>query len=167
MTDSTAPQSPAPLEVVANFLTAQGWSCEQVGELLHTRYRGAHGEWICYAHHRPEADQWLFYSVAPLRAPKVLAAAVAEYLTRANWGLILGNFELDFNDGEVRYKTSIQLNGTAMTAELLHPLIYGNVAVMDRYLPGLQAVISLTQTPAEAIRAIEATAAEEEQTGTN
>jgi hypothetical protein len=37
----------------------------------------------------------------------------------------------------------------------LRPLIYSNVAVMDQYLPGLQAVIGLTQTPGAAISAIE------------
>ena len=69
--------------------------------------------------------------------------------------MILGNFELDYTDGEVRFKTSLQLNGTPLTPRLLQPLIFGNVRVMDTYLPGLQAVIALTHTPAGAIQAIE------------
>ena len=145
------------LAKVAIFLTQEGWPCEQVGEqmLLRTGFHGEHGQWTCYAHCRADVAQCLFYSVAPVRAPEVLRPAVAEFVTRANWGLLIGNFELDYADGEIRYKTSLQLNGTPLTAELLHPLIYGNVVVMDKYLPGLQAVVALTQTPSSAIQAVE------------
>ena len=90
-----------------------------------------------------------------MRAPEVLRPAVVEYLTRANWGLVIGNFELDYADGEIRFKTSVQLNEGELHAGLLHPLVYGNLDTMDRYLPGLHAVIALQQTPAEAIRAVE------------
>lgn len=146
-----------PLGLVAAFLTEQGWPCEETVDagLLRSRVQSSRGEWVCLVHYRPQGDQLLFYSVAPLAAPEVLRPAVAEYITRANWDLILGNFEMDYADGEVRFKTSIQLNGTALTPELLQPLLFGNVAVMDKYLPGLQAVIALTHTPSSAINAIE------------
>jgi hypothetical protein len=141
------------LEVIADFLRGEGWPCERMGEqmLLRTRYQNSSDEWSCFAHTRPEVEQVVFYSVAPVRAPEVLRPAVAEYLTRANWGLIMGNFEFDYSDGEVRFKTSIQLNGTPLTASLLHPLVYNNVAAMGQYLPGLRGVINLTQTPLSAI----------------
>ncbi|MDJ1171766.1 hypothetical protein PMG71_20260 [Roseofilum sp. BLCC_M154] len=32
---------------------------------------------------------------------------MAEFLTKANYGMILGDFELDLTDGELRDKTSI------------------------------------------------------------
>jgi hypothetical protein len=160
MTDAASTQQEndlAPLELIAAFLSQEGWPCEPFGEqmLLRSHFTGSHGTWICYAHYRPEAGQYLFYSVAPQRVPEVLRPAAAEYLTRANWGLVIGNFELDYSDGEVRFKTSIQLDSAPLTATLLRPLIFGNVAVMDKYLPGLQAVIALAQTPAGAIAAIE------------
>lgn len=148
---------PFALEAVAAFLTQEEWPYEEVGGFLRCRFQGNSGEWICLAHTIPASNQCLFYSVAPRRTPEVLRPAVAEYLTRANWGLLIGNFELDYADGEVRYKTSIQLNGTALTSELLRPLIYGNVAAMDKYLPGLEAIIALTHTPLGAINAIEGT----------
>ena len=155
--DEDQPTDADLLAKVATFLAQEGWSSEQVGEqmLLRTAFQGEHGQWTCYAHCRADVDQCLFYSVAPVRAPEVLRPAVAEFVTRANWGLLIGNFELDYADGEVRYKSSLQLNGTPLTAELLHPLIYGNVVVMDKYLPGLQAVIGLSQTPSGAILAVE------------
>lgn len=32
----------------------------------------------------------------------------AEFLTRANYGLVFGNFEMDMHDGEIRYKPSFR-----------------------------------------------------------
>jgi hypothetical protein len=164
-----AEASSEPLEAMVAFLNEQGWPHERMGDqrIVRSHFKGSQGEWICFAHYRPELDQYLFYSVAPLRAPAVLRPAVAEYLTRANWGLILGNFELDYSDGEVRFKTSIQLNGIPLTAALLRPLIFGNVGAMDQYLPGLQAVMGLSQTPSEAINAIEESTSEESVTKEN
>src|SRR5438552_649977 len=115
----------SPLQIMAATLIQEGWPCEQVGDqmLLRTSFKGNHGEWLCYALCQPESAHYIFYSVAPPRVPTILRLAVAEYLTRANWGLLNGNFELDFNDGQVRFKTSIQLQNTIVTAELLRPLI--------------------------------------------
>src|SRR5262245_15151575 len=123
----------SPLEIVAQFLSQEGWPYEQVGEqmLLRTKYKGSHAEWICFALYQPESDHFLFYSVAPKRTPAVLRPAVAEYVTRANWGLLNCNFELDYNDGEVRFRSGIQLPTTPLTLDLLRPLLLGNVAMMD------------------------------------
>jgi hypothetical protein len=146
-----------PVELVAAFLVDEGWPCEQLGDkpILRTGYKGSNGQWNCYAHCRAEYDQVLFYSIAPQSAPEASRPGVAEYLTRANWGLMIGNFELDYGDGEVRYKTSAQFEQTDLTADLLRPLVYGNVVMMEKYLPGLQAVIAQSQTPVEAIQALE------------
>ena len=39
-----------------------------------------------------------------MKADTASLGAVAEYITRANYGLRLGNFEMDYRDGEVRYR---------------------------------------------------------------
>ena len=82
-------------------------------------------------------------------------SAVAEYLTRANYGLRIGNFELDYADGEVRYKSSLDFEGQTLTAELIRNAIYPAVHTMDRYLPGLLRVTFGGATPHEAIEEVE------------
>jgi hypothetical protein len=66
---------------------------------------------------------------------------VAEYLTRANYGLILGNFGLDYTDCEIRYKTSIDVEGDHLAPALIRNLVYTNVTMMDQYLPGILAIL--------------------------
>jgi hypothetical protein len=93
--------------------------------------------------------------ISPIAAPKDKRSAISEFLTRANYGMTIGNFELDFNDGEIRYKTSIDVEGDCLSHALIKRLVYTNVAMMDEYLPGIKAIIETDITPEEAIRAIE------------
>jgi hypothetical protein len=75
---------------------------------------------------------------------------------RANYGMIVGNFEIDLDDGEVRYKTSVDVEGVTATRQLIQNLVAPNVITMDRYLPGLLSVAFGGKHPAEAIAEIEA-----------
>ncbi|MGE5602853.1 MAG: YbjN domain-containing protein [Nitrososphaerales archaeon] len=147
------------LEAVDAFFTEDGWSFEQMPErpILRLPFQGKGGRWNCYAQIRVTRDveQILFYSVLPLNVPADKLSAIAEFITRANYGMALGNFELDYNDGEVRYKTSIDVTDTEITSNLLRPLIYTNVLMMDKYMSGLMAVVYADVSPAEAVKQIE------------
>ena len=80
---------------------------------------------------------------------------VAEFITRANYGLKVGNFEMDMDDGEARFKTSIDVEKSELTRMLVSNLVYINVWTMDRYLPGILSVAYGSETPRQAINKIE------------
>jgi hypothetical protein len=69
--------------------------------------------------------------------------------------LRIGNFEMDYNDGEIRYKSSIDFEAAELNPALVKNAIYPAVHTMDFYLPGLLSVMYGHQEPAEAIDAIE------------
>ncbi|NJN85625.1 MAG: YbjN domain-containing protein [Leptolyngbyaceae cyanobacterium SL_7_1] len=142
---------------LVNFFTSDDWSFTRLqGEpILYTAIKGNNGEWNCYAQIRADRSQFIFYSICPISAPEDSRSPIAEFLTRANSGIILGNFELDFEDGEIRYKTSIDVTDDFLSQALIKQLVYANVSMMDEYLPGIQAVIAGEATPLEAIQAIE------------
>lgn len=123
--------------------------------VLSLHFAGEHGHWICYAQARDEQEQFVFYSVCPMAMPDFKRRAVAEFVTRANYGMIIGNFELDYADGEVRYKTSLDVEGTYLSQPLIRQAVYANVLMMDRYLPGLLSLVYTEITPEEAIAEIE------------
>jgi hypothetical protein len=79
---------------------------------------------------------------------------MAEFITRANYGMRIGNFEMDYGDGELRYKAAFDFEGIEVCNKLFETSIYPTVHMMDRYLPGIMAVLS-GQAPAEAIAKIE------------
>jgi hypothetical protein len=147
------------LQAVAAFFSEDGWSFEQMPErpILRLPFQGKGGRWNCYAQVRvtKDVEQVLFYSVLPLNVSVDKRAAIAEFITRANYGMALGNFELDYSDGEVRYKTSVDVTDQEIGAGLLRPLIYTNVLMMDKYMSGLIAVVYADVSPAEAVKQIE------------
>lgn len=151
-------QTAGPLfTAMVDFFEDDKWPYTVVtGEpVLSMHFVGSNGHWICYAQAREEQQQFVFYSVCPMAMPDFKRVAVAEFVTRANYGMIIGNFELDFNDGEVRYKTSLDVEGTYLSPPLIRQAVYANVLMMDRYLPGLLALVYNDITPAEAVAQVE------------
>jgi hypothetical protein len=144
-------------EEMVNFFTEDDWPYTKIqGEpVLIADFQGENGKWTCYTKARVEQEQFVFYSICPINAPDSKRLAVAEFLTRANSGMIIGNFELDFADGEIRYKTSIDAKGDLLSFELIKQLVYANVTMMDEYLPGIMSVIDGDVLPVDAIAQIE------------
>lgn len=145
------------LDAVMSFFREDEWYFEQVAgkPILRMGFRGKNGTWHCYAQAREEQQQFVFYSVLDTNVPEDRRLAMADFLTRANYGLIIGNFEMDFRDGEVRYKTSIDVEGDQLSSPLIKQMVYINVLMMDRYLPGIMSVAYGGGDPARAIAAIE------------
>ncbi len=148
------------LDTAIGFFQQDEWTFTQLEDqpILRLGFQGESGQWTCYAQAREEQAQFLFYSLCPVKAPEDRRMAVAELLTRANYGMFIGNFELDFSDGEIRYKTSIDVEGGQLTPALVRPLVYASVLMMDRYLPGIMSVIYGGVSPAEAVAKAEETA---------
>lgn len=134
---------PGLLAVVVEFLDEQGWAYapapDRVG--LAFVFRGDRGQWTCYCEAMEEHRRVAFHSVAPFNVPEETRPAVMEFITRANDGLVIGNFELKLADGEVRFKTSLDLEGSEFTPALAGRAIIPNLHAMNTYLPGLEALV--------------------------
>ncbi|MCS7182394.1 MAG: YbjN domain-containing protein [Thermoanaerobaculum sp.] len=89
------------------------------------------------------------------KIPEPRRRDVMEFLTRANYGLLLGNFEMDLSDGEVRFRCSASTEGSEFSYEQYRNMLYISVGIMDRYYPGLQRVVQGSADPAAAISDIE------------
>lgn len=144
-------------ENVRRFLEEDDWHPSQVGEkyIYHIQFNGKNGFQNCYAIVRIDLEQFLFYTVAPVKVPEESRNAVAEFITRANYGLRIGNFEMDYSDGEVRYKSSVDFEGIELADPLLRTTIYAAVQTLDHYMTGLMRVIYGGSTPFEAINEVE------------
>jgi hypothetical protein len=144
-------------EAVGKFMEEDGWHPQAIEDnyVYRAYFVGHNGEVTCFAQVRIDLEQFIFYVVMPVRAPAHMRLPVAEYITRANYGLRIGNFEMDFEDGEVRYKSSLDFEGVGLTPGLIRNTIYPAVQTMDRYLPGILSVIFGGKSAEEAIASIE------------
>ncbi len=78
-------------------------------------------------------------------------ASVMEFITRANYGLILGGFEADLRDGEVRYHISHLITDECLKDEVIHRIIGSALSTADRYFPAYMRVLFGGETPEDAV----------------
>jgi hypothetical protein len=140
-----------------DFMEEEEWKYEILeGEsVLRFHFKGSAGRLLCYADVEEEKDWLIFYSYLPVNTPTDKMATMAEFITRANRGMRIGNFELDFEDGEIRYKTSIDIEGGELTSKMIDNLLRANLSTMNRYFPGMMELIYSDKSPKEAIQKIE------------
>ncbi len=143
--------------VVTQFFQQAEWPIEENDrqDLFRTSFQGDNGKLICYGKILESENQFIFYSVAPYELPEDRLTDLAEFVCRANSGLVIGNFELDFEDKDIRYKTSIDVEDSVLDVALVRNLVMSNVYIMDNYLPGLDRVITATMSPEAAISYVE------------
>lgn len=144
-------------ETLRALLDEQEWEydVEEEDEVVAFGYEGETTAWECFVRTLTEEDQVVVYSVAPFSVPPESLNAAAEFVCRANFGLVEGNFELDFDDGLVRFKTGVDVEGMELNRLVLTNLIFANLSAMDDYLPGLVAVLEEGVSPAAAVEQVE------------
>lgn len=140
-------------DLMVDYFNRDEWPYDRVAgqDILQLAYRTEQLAWTCYAQTLEDDQQFLFYSVAPVKASEEKRPFVAEYITRANYGLVVGNFEMDWKTGEVRYKTSIDIEDDRLSYALWRSVVYANLFVAERYLPGLIAVVYEDVSPKTAV----------------
>lgn len=139
------------------FFTQEGIPFQEMEDYLIVRIpiNGENGFWDCFVEAREQDRQCLIYSVYREQVPQYKRLGMAEFITRANYGLPMGCFEMEFDQGELRFRTSINLESEQFSFGLLRPLFYANNAVMDRYFKGITRVIKGKATAKQAITMIE------------
>ncbi len=149
---------------VLNFFIQDDWKYTEIepGEALSLEVKMENSNYTCYAFINDENQTFQFYSTSPVKIQKNQYLKIAEFLMRANYGLILGNFEMDFRDGEVRYKTSMFVGENELDYPVIKKIVYSNLSTIDEYFPGIMKVIYGGVSAEEAVKQIEE---EEEEEG--
>lgn len=146
-------------DLMINFFQKKGVDYTRLklgdADLLRLEFQGTKYQWDCYAQSNEQYHECSFYSVCPEKIAEEKRADVNEFLTRANYGMTVGNFEMNLDTGEVRCKTSIDLEGNMLNFSLLNRLMEVNVCLMERYLQGIMLIIQDNVSPKEAIMLVE------------
>lgn len=89
-----------------------------------------------------ESDDWrrlLTFSTYPVMVPEHRRSAVVEALTRINYQLVYGNFEMDLADGEVRFRTVVEAEKDLDDA-MIDRVLNANLSAVDRYFAALMTI---------------------------
>ncbi|MCI8497047.1 MAG: YbjN domain-containing protein [Clostridiales bacterium] len=143
---------------VRDYLNSQEWNFDykaeknyfRMGMNLKSKLKS------CEVVIRIREDSFTVYAISPISADDNTKSAVAEYITRANYGLKVGNFEMDYSDGEVRYKCHHECGDNAPAQDVVESNVDLSFLMMQRYGDGLLAVIFGVATPEVACQQAEA-----------
>ncbi len=138
-------------ESLIRYFNHKGWQFDSISEgafLIPINHEGIKFNLIVDFILREER-----ISVYSIFQPKIRVdkrSQIAELITRINYGLNVGNFEFDYTDGDLRFKTSFFFQDIALTDKILDNLILSNVWCFTLTNPTLNNVLSDLQTPEEA-----------------
>ena len=102
-------------------------------------------------------DGYSIISLINLKAEEQYRTEVLRYLTMANWGMRRGCFEMDLNDGEIRFRAFTNYRGMdTLPEEIVRESVALVLAMVNRYGDGLTALLMGFSTPEEEIKKAEA-----------
>lgn len=159
MTDQNNIQN-ALIEAIKQALDGEGFHYDFNGDhmfKLGVNLAGKMPSITIYISARPNAI--VCRSFAPVNAdpkdPETMAK-VAEYLDRASYGMNVGAFEMDWNDGELSFRNGFFHSGSIPTYDQIVNLFSVTAVEWNTYGDGLLAVLFGGADPKQTIEKIEA-----------
>lgn len=101
-------------------------------------------------------EQFVFYINFGYASPPDRRDEIGRLIARANWGLTIGNFEMDDEDGQVRFKSSVNFSGVELTAELIRNAILPAMTAVEAYADAVADVLLHGKTAQAAIASLDA-----------
>jgi len=135
------------------YFEMRGWPISQHDTLPLVRMEFAtdHAEGVMFVQITPGRRRVVAYAALPDRVPPERRTDVAELLIRANGALSIGNFDLDLDEGEVRFRSGLDLGATPLTDELIDPLVQSCLVSVGDVAPAIADVAAGRRGAKEAI----------------
>jgi hypothetical protein len=143
------------LDTARAFFEEAGWACEEDVEahMLRAFHDGDAGAFAVYVRVDDEREQLIVYGVMPDNVDEGRRVAVGALLAGLNYGLPIGSFEIDFADGEVRFRAGVDVEGGELTPAMVRSLASACVINLDLYRKAIEAVAGGAMGPLEALSA--------------
>jgi len=141
-------------DIVKKYFEANQWEYEQSPEnegmfLAGVETDSADFDVLVVA--EDQDNQLTCFCICPDEVPEDRRSEVAEYIIRVNNNLMIGVFDMDFDDGDVRVRSSINFADMQPTTDAVALLLHGAISSADIYYPGLQAVLDDEAAPEDAL----------------
>ena len=132
------------------------YSTNDDNQSICTDLRGEVATYRIVARVDAEVDLFQVLGHSSLRVPQGSRPAIAEAIARANYGLRVGKFEFEVDEGELRFQASQVMTDDTVGERVIDRLISTTMAMLDMYLPAFLSVIYGNELPKDAIRCAEA-----------
>ena len=146
------------LEVARSVLEEQGLPCSlrNDGSGVETGFRSSTGVFSAWITARDEPPLLRVVVRIPVVVPEPRRVEMAETVARANYGLLLGGFQLDMSDGELLFQASMPVADAAVTCDQVRHLLDASVWSVSTYFRAFNRLLYGDDlSPAEVIAEVE------------
>jgi hypothetical protein len=77
----------------------------------------------CYAQVNPDMGGFIFRAINPLPVEPAKRAVVAEFIHRVNYAQPIGNWAIDLDTGDVRFKNGVYFRGGELTENIIRNVV--------------------------------------------
>lgn len=89
----------------------------------------------------PNTDSMTFFSIYGSNIPEDKRIEILILINLINNDRFLGNFEMNPESGELRYKTCLSLKNIELSDHILDEIIITNITTMDKFIPAIKDVL--------------------------
>jgi hypothetical protein len=145
------------MESITAFLNNEEIGFEEhTGDgIIRFNFTGDQANWMVTICNFDDSRQIVVLSVVSSLVPVDRRPEMKEFISEVNFGLLVGNFEMDPKEGEVRFRTGTDVDDMVVDQTLVRNLIYGNVSSMDIYISAINKVIHGNMSHKDAIAMVE------------
>jgi hypothetical protein len=105
-----------------------------------------------YAAISAELEMFVFYLNFGVAAAAERRDETARFLTLANWNLMNGDFEMDYEDGFVRFRSSVAFQEAELSGVLIRNVILFAMNAIERYADGAIDVMARGKSAEQAFK---------------
>ena len=119
------------LEKVTEYLESRNWVYTQKNNIFTISLEGINGIFHCVLRPREDISFLSFVSFFGTNCPFDKRNEVAALLTHLNSNLLYGNFEMNLENGEIKFRTGLYYEGMELNNTIIENIIIRNIYSMD------------------------------------
>lgn len=121
---------------VLEYLQQEDWNYEESDEkVIHTGIKGENCNYHLFFICEEKKNQMVLIGFQETAIPEQCRSKAAELLTRANLGLMVGSFIMDFDNGDYRFRIGINLEDGKLSSAMIRNYIAITYKMLDDMYP--------------------------------
>lgn len=127
---------------VREFFKEDRWKFSEPKEhILRAEVQGENTDCTLLFLCKEEQQQLIVVGCKPSVIPEQFRLKAAELLTRANYIMNLGSYVMDFSDGELRFRTSLDVEDGELSLTMIRNITATTAIMFDQMFPCLMKLI--------------------------
>ncbi len=130
-------------QVLYEILCQDGWEFEydNKNKIIKLEIYGINTNFHTFFLVDEEQESLLCNTHISQKIPYFKRLEVCDFMSRVNYEVVNGNFEMDMDNGEIRYRTFLDLADAEPSKDQVLNIIWNGVHGFDTYYPGLMKLV--------------------------